>query len=150
MMTTIDESILNHFGNEYQGIPLTLAALGEKQWLIVLQARPAARLRLSAESDYTKQLDKMGFSDETKVGDPHLDDHYVIRAESAEAKELLANPEVRKALSALDPFLELELTHKEYRLIKDGLQPTPQAIERLLSPLHDLIKATQAPEGSSE
>ncbi|MFN8611553.1 MAG: hypothetical protein U0931_28675 [Vulcanimicrobiota bacterium] len=150
MMTTIDESILNHFGNEYQGIPLDLKALGERQWLVVLHARPSARLRLSAESDYTKQLDKMGISDETKIGDPHLDDNYVIRAETAEAKEILGNPVVRKALADLDPFLELELTHKEYRLIKDGLQPTPQALETLLSQLHDLIKATQAPEGSFE
>ena len=150
MMTTIDESILNHFGGEYRGIPLTLQALGEKQWLVVLQARPSARLRLSAESDLTKQLDKLGFSDETKLGDPQLDDHYVIRAESQEAKDLLANTAVRQALSALDPFLELELTYNEYRLIKDGLEPTPKAIESLLAPLHDLIQATQAPEGSFE
>lgn len=150
MMTTIDESILNHFGNEYQGIPLTLQALGEKQWLVVLQARPAARLRLSAESDFTKTLDKMGISDETKVGDPQLDDHYVIRAETQEAKDLLGRAEVRNALTALDPFMELELTHKEYRLIKDGVEPTPQAIEALLTPLHQLIEATSSPEGSFE
>lgn len=150
MMTTIDESILNHFGGEYQGIPLTLQALGDKQWLVVLQARPAARLRLSAESDFTKQLDKMGISDETKIGDPQLDDHYVIRAESQEAKEMLANAEVRKALTALAPFVELELTHKEYRLIKDGIQPTPQAIESLLAPFHQLVEATKGPEGSFE
>jgi len=126
MMTTIDESILNHFGGEFRGIPLTLQALGDTQWLVVLQARPAARLRLSAESDFTKQLDKMGFSDETKLGDPQLDDHYVIRAESQEAKDLLSNPTVRQALSSLNPFLELELTYKEYRLIKDGLEPPPR------------------------
>lgn len=150
MMTTIEESILNHFGNEYQGIPLTLQALGERQWLVVLQARPAARLRLSAESDFTKQLDKMGISDETKLGDPQLDDNYVIRAETPEAKELLARTEVRTALTALAPFLELELTHKEYRLIKDDIEPTPQAIESFLAPLHQLVEATRAPEGSFE
>jgi len=150
MMTTIDDSILNHFGGEYRGLPLTLQALGEKQWLVVLQVRPAARLRLSAESDFTKQLDKMGISDETKVGDPQLDDHYVIRAESAEARELLGKAEVRKALTSLAPFLELELTHKEYRLIKDGIDPTPQSIESLLAPLHDLVEASKGPEGSFE
>ncbi|MBX3170651.1 MAG: hypothetical protein KF760_24810 [Candidatus Eremiobacteraeota bacterium] len=150
MMTTIDESILNHFGDEYQGIPLTLQALGDRQWLVVLQARPAARLRLSAESDFTKQLDKMGISDETKIGDPQLDDNYVIRAESTEARELLANPQVRHALTALTPFVELELTHKEYRLIKDGVQPTPQALESLLTPFHQLVEATKGPEGSFE
>jgi len=150
MMTTIDDSILNHFGGEYQGISLTLQALGDRQWLVVLQARPAARLRLSAESDFTKQLDKMGISDETKIGDPQLDDHYVIRAESQEAKEMLANSEVRGALTALAPFVELELTHKEYRLIKDGVQPTPQALESLLTPFHQLVEATKAPEGSFE
>lgn len=150
MMTTIDESILNHFGDEYHGIPLTLQALGEQQWLVVLQATPAARLRLSAESDFTKQLDKMGFSDETKLGDPLLDDHYVIRAETSEAREILTNPIVRQALAALAPFVELELTHKEYRLIKDGVQPTPQALETLLTPFHQLVEATKGPEGSFE
>ncbi len=150
MMTTIDESILNHFGDEYQGIPLTLQALGDQQWLVVLHATPAARLRLSAESDFTKQLDQMGISDETKLGDPLLDDHYVIRAETSQAREILASPTVRQALAALAPFVELEFTHKEYRLIKDGVQPTPQALEGLLEHLHQLVEATKGPEGSSD
>ena len=150
MMTTMDESILNHFGDEYQGFPLKLKALSDQQWLIVLQAAPACRLRLSAESDLTKQLDSMGLSDETKIGDPILDEAYLIRADSAEARELLRQPEVLEALHQLTPFLELELTHKEYRLIRDGVSPTPASIESVLGPLCQLVKATLKPEGSQE
>lgn len=150
MMTTMDQSILNHFGDEYQGFPLTLQALSEQQWLIVLQARPACRLRLSAESEYTKKLDSMGISDECKIGDPQLDDNYVIRADSEEARQLLQQSDVLSALHQLTPFLELEFTHKEYRLIKDGVSPTPSAIEAVLGPLSLLVKATLAPEGSTE
>lgn len=150
MMTTIDPTILEYFGDEYQGYPLSLQSLGEKQWLIVLQAAPVCRLRLSAESDLTKKLDQMGFADESKIGDAKLDEHYVIRAESAEAQSLLANPTVSQAIHALTPFLELELTHKEYRLIKDDVSPTPQAIEALLAPLVQLVALTLAPEGSND
>lgn len=150
MMTTMDQSILNHFGDEYQGFPLMLQALSDTQWLIVLQARPACRLRLSAESELTKKLDSLGISDECKIGDAQLDDNYVIRADSQEARELLQQSEVRQALHQLTPFLELELTHKEYRLIKDGVAPTPQSIESVLEPLSVLVKATLGPEGSTE
>lgn len=150
MMTTIDPTILEYFGDEYQGYPLSLQSLGEKQWLIVLQAAPLCRLRLSAESDLTKKLDQMGFADENKIGDAKLDNHYVIRAESAEAQALLAEAKVNQAIHALTPFLELELTHKEYRLIKDDVAPTPQAIEALLAPLVQLVALTLAPEGSND
>ena len=150
MMTTMDDSILNHFGGDYQGFPLTLQALSDQQWLIVLQAAPACRLRLSAESDFSKKLDSMGLSDESKIGDPLLDEGYVIRADNQAARELLQQSEIVQILHQLTPFLELELTHKEYRLIKDGVSPTPAAIESVLGPLCELVKATLMPEGSLE
>lgn len=150
MMTIIDETILNHFGDHYEGFPLKIKALGEQQWLIVLQAPPICRLRLSAESDLTKKLDQMGLSNEHKVGQADLDEQYVIRAESQEAKDLLQDAPFREALQALEPFLELELTHKEYRLIKDGVSPTPQAIQTVLTALSELVKASLRSEGSME
>jgi hypothetical protein len=146
----MDDSILNHFGDHYQGFPLKLKALGDQQWLIVLQAAPACRLRLSAESDLTKQLDSMGLSNETKIGVPEIDDAYVIRADSQEARLLLQQAEVLAALHQLIPFVELELTHKEYRLIRDGMSPTLASVESVLRPLCELVKATLKPEGSLE
>ena len=136
--------------DEYHGLPFIVEALSDQQWLLVLQAEPACRLRLSLESDLTRQLDRMGLSDEAKIGDAVLDEAYVIRADSPEARALLQQPEVLSALHRLSPFLELELTHKEYRLIKDGGSPTAAAIESVLGPLYELVKATCRPEGSAE
>lgn len=142
MMTMIDQSVLNQFGDRYQGYPLSLQALGERQWLVVLGAEPPCRLRLSAESELTRQLDQMGLSDENKVGDPQLDEAFVIRAETPEARAMLQNDAVVQTLKKLMPFVELELTHKEYRLIKDGVSPTSATIESVLQSLIELIEAS--------
>lgn len=142
--------ILEHFGDHYQGFPLTLKALGDHQWLVVLRATPACRMRLSAESDLTKKLDSMGLSNEIKIGDHQLDEAYLIRAESAEARALLEQPEVRQALHQLSPFLELELTSNEYRLIREEPSPTLQAFESMLTALAELVRTSLRPEGSSE
>ena len=150
MMTMIDPSIIEQIGPEYAGFPLSLQALGENQWLIVLKATPPCRLRLSQESEFTKQLDQLGFSDETKLGDPSLDDSYVIRAETPQAQELLRRPEIRQLVEQLTPFLELELTQREYRLIKDGMAPSAQAVEAVLKPLSQLAQATCLSEGSDD
>jgi hypothetical protein len=149
-MTTIDPSVIDQFGREYEGFPIHLQALSSNQWLIVLQARPCCRLRLSQESELTKQLDRLGFSDEDKVGNPSVDEAYVIRAESAQAQELLRQPEIHELIQQLTPFLELEFTQKEYRLIKDGIAPSAQAVEAVLKPLSQLARATHEAEVSEE
>lgn len=150
MMTTVDPMILDHFGDHFQGFPLTLKALGDQQWLVVLRATPACRLRLSAESDLTKKLDSMGLSNEIKIGDNQLDDAYVIKAESAEARALLQQADVRQALHQLSPFLELELTSNEYRLIREEQNPTRESFESTLNALAELVRTSLRPEGSSE
>jgi len=142
--------ILQHFGDHYQGFPLTLKALGDHQWLVVLRATPACRLRLSAESDLTKKLDSMGLSNEIKIGDTQLDDAYVIKADSMEARSLLEQSEVLQCLHKLSPFLELELTTNEYRLIREEPSPSLEAFESMLTALAELVRTSLRPEGSSE
>ncbi len=149
MMTMTDQLLVDHFGDEYGGYPLLINRLGDKQWLIVLQATPACRLCLSAESEFTKKLDSLGLSNETKIGDQVLDETYVIRAENEAAQTLLKHPKVQEALRQMSPFVELELTHKEYRLILDGLAPTPEAMERTLNTLLGLVQLSQQAEGST-
>lgn len=150
MMTTIHPSVLEHFGPEYRGYPLSLSVLSDSQWLIVLQAHPSCRLRLSAESDLTKELDRLGLSDEVKLGDPVLDEAYLVRAESSEARELLTHPELRGLILKLHPFVELELTYKEYRLIKDVPGANPASIEAIVEPLAQLVDASSRPPASFE
>jgi hypothetical protein len=144
MTSSTDHQLSNHFGDNYQGLPLTLQSLGAQQWLVVLAVAPPCRLRLSAESDLTKQVDSMGFSDENKVGEPSLDDAFVIRAETSEAQALLQDANVVQLLQKLAPFVELELTHKEYRLIKDGLDGSVASLEPVLQTLAELVRASQA------
>lgn len=149
MMTTFDSQLSQHFGNLYAGHPLTLQAISEGQWLFVLQAPPQCRLRLSAESDLTRKLDQMGFADEVKVGHTQLDDLYVIRAESPESQALIARPEIQALVHELSPFVELELTHKEYRLIQEVARPEVERFEKTLETLRRLVQASLA-EGSAD
>ena len=150
MMTTIHPSVLEHFGPEFRGYPLSLSVLSDRQWLIVLQAHPSCRLRLSAESDLTKELDRLGLSDEVKLGDSVLDEAYLVRAETPEARDLLTRSELRGLILQLHPFVEMELTYKEYRLIKDIPDASPESIEAILGPLSQLVDATSRPPASSE
>jgi hypothetical protein len=143
-MTSTNQTLQDHFGDHYGGLPLTLHMLADGQWLIVLTAKPQCALRLSPESDLTKQLDSMGISDEHKTGLPHLDDQFVIRADSDAARQLLQQPEVLNHVRELAPFVELELTAREYRLIKDGLNATPEALEAVLRPFSELVRTTQS------
>lgn len=141
MPTISDQAIVDAFGDNFHGYPLLLQPLGENQWLMVLSAEPSCRLRLSAESELTKQLDQMGLSDENKLGDPLMDDQYVIRAEEPDAQSLLRHPAVVEAVNKLSPFVELELTGREYRLIKEGLADRSQ-IEQALQSLVELVEAS--------
>ena len=150
MMTTIHPSVLEHFGPEYRGYPLSLNTLSDSQWLIILQATPACRLRLSMESDLTKELDRLGLSDEVKLGDQVVDEAYLVRADSEEARALLTQPDLRGHILQMHPFVELELTYNEYRLIKEMPGADARSLEAVLASLAQLVSATCKPPESAE
>ena len=80
---------------------------------------PKAPLLLAPESDYTNKADQIGVSEESKIGESDFDKRYVIRDPDGKAGTVLTS-DVISAVEALEPFVELELTRKHYRLLKEG------------------------------
>lgn len=102
----------------YQGLSFFLDIPQGRKLLIVAQAKPGYRILLSPESDYTRRADELGVSDETKIGRSEFDTRYVIRDEEKKADAMLTE-DVISLITELEPFVELELTRREYRLLKD-------------------------------
>jgi len=122
------EDLTARLGSERGGYPL-LAEHSGSHLLLVVSTPPRATLRLCEESALSQDLEKLGLADEEKCGDPLLDERYVVRGNS----ELLT-AEVKEAIRGLEPFVELELTAREYRLLKEF-------------PAEDLAAAEQAADG---
>ena len=124
------EDLRTHLGSERGGHQFWWERLGANL-LVVVRTPPRDKLRLCEESGVSQELDKLGLADEEKCGDQHLDDRYVVRGNT----ELLT-PDVKEAIRALEPFVELELASREYRLLKevpDGdLAAAEQAADGLL------------------
>jgi hypothetical protein len=136
MTATHIAQIALEFGPEFQGFPILIQALTDEQVLIVINAVPSFRLRLSAESDLSRRVEQLGFSDEIKLQDATLDNKYVVRSATPELLAEGLTVEVKGAIAALDPLIELDLTAKEYRLIYE-LDHEPkasvqQSLERLV------------------
>lgn len=102
-------------GVEVDNVSFTLQTSGSRL-LVVAPQRPGARILLSPESDYTRSADQIGVSAEAKVGQAEFDARYVVRDEDGKASALL-NDEVRQIVTSLEPFTELELGAREYRLL---------------------------------
>lgn len=91
-----------------------------KSVLFVAKKSAKAELLLAPESDYTHQADQMGVSQESKIGESEFDDRYVIRDPDGQASSVLT-ADVIAAVEALEPFVELQLSKRQYRLLKEGL-----------------------------
>jgi hypothetical protein len=141
--------IADQYGSEYQGYPLLLKALDDHQLFIVVSVVPDFRVRLSAESDYSKKVDQMGISDEAKVGDSELDDNYVIRSSEADQLPQKLTSAIRNLLKQLSPFVEYEQTAREYRLLKDIPDNAEATFQKTLETLVALVRETQPPQETS-
>ena len=142
MTTTKLAHVAQKFGDEFQGYPLFLNALDDRQLLIVVRSAPAFRVRLSTESEFSKKVDQLGISDEVKLGDPQLDDSYVIRAGEPDQIGAQLTPEARSLIARLGPFVELDLTAREYRLLKEIPDSEESVLTSTLDTLVDLVKLT--------
>ena len=101
--------------------------------VLFVVSRPAkAALLLAPESDYTQSADQLGVSQESKIGQSDFDQRYVIRDPDGQAGAVL-NDDVISAVEALEPFVELEMSKKQYRLLKEGLdeQQASETIKQL-------------------
>lgn len=108
--------------------------------LIVGHEGARANLLLAPESDYTREADEIGVSDESKVGESNFDDHFVIRDPDSEAEEFLTE-EVRSAVEKLLPFVELEFNRRHYRLLIPASRQNE--VKDVLQNLAELIGKTR-------
>ncbi|MFA5504188.1 MAG: hypothetical protein WC423_02105 [Vulcanimicrobiota bacterium] len=143
-----NESLINHL-NE-QGLTADAGQVAVADYSVSFQVNPrntlfvvnhpaSAVLLIAPESDYTQSADQLGVSEESKIGHSDFDDRYVIRDPEGRAGSVL-KPEVISAVQALEPFVELELNSKQYRLLKEGLDEK-QALETIRA-LQQLVKLT--------
>ena len=126
---------------KYAGIPAMVDVRGN-HLLIVFKTGSRYKVILAEESDYTRKADQVGVLGEGKSGQVAFDDRYVIRADDQTAKSLVED-KMMALLQALEPFLELEMSGKEYRLLKQRPEE-PNQVRRDLASLAALVEATRA------
>lgn len=110
-----------------------------KNVLFVANKSARANLLLAPESDYTQQADQIGVSEESKIGCSDFDQRFVIRDPEGQAESVLTDEVVSKVLE-MEPFVELEMNRKQYRLLKEGLNEE-QALEAVKG-LKELVSLT--------
>lgn len=115
--------------------------IGEPNSLFVAHLPAKANLLLAPESAYTQTADKIGVSGESKIGQDDFDARYVIRDPQGLASSVLTT-EVVSAVQALEPFIELELTGKQYRLLKQ-IDDEEQGLD-LIRRFQQLVELTRS------
>lgn len=122
------------------GVTFTLQPSGSRV-LAVAASRPKVRLMISPESDYTRSADQIGVSEEAKLGQEEFDARYVVRDPEGRASEVL-NDELRQLVTSLDPFTELELGSRGYRLLTSP--ENAQSLAANLKAFAKIVSLTQA------
>ena len=86
---------------------------------------------------------------EIKLNDSHLDTTYVVRSATPELLREHLTEELKTAIRNCEPFVELELTSKEFRLIREVPEAQAQRVfvEQTLQHLNELANfCGHAPE----
>lgn len=125
----------------YSGTPALVDVKGN-HLLIVFKTGSRHRVLLAPETDYTRQADLIGVHVEGKSGRATFDERYVIRADDATASALFDEELIAK-VEALEPFLELEMSPREYRLLKERPED-PGLVRKDLAALAVVVEATRA------
>ena len=126
-----------------QGTRMTYE-VGPTSVLLVAHQGSEVPLLLAPESDYTRQADKIGVSEESKIGTDEFDQKYVIRDTLNQAQRLLTEP-VCELVEALEPFVELEFCDDMLRLLKNpsdhaGVVTDLKRLARLADHLREQFK----------
>lgn len=101
-----------------RGFAGSVEFISEDRLLVVVEAVPCHRLLLTPESDVTQELHRLGIPHETEIGVPDVDERYVIKNAPQEKARTILGPEFLEALRELEPFDELEMGTRNYRLLK--------------------------------
>lgn len=103
---------------EQNGVVFHLAFVPEGKLLVVARANPAHKMLICAESNLTQQMDKLGVSGEIKVGRPEFDGRYVVKNATVDEARGTLTDDFIDTLRGLEPWVEFEMTGREYRLLK--------------------------------
>ncbi|GMU52786.1 MAG: hypothetical protein AMXMBFR33_19320 [Candidatus Xenobia bacterium] len=123
---------------EQHGQSFHLGFVPEGKLLIVARARPRHKLLVCAESHLTQHLDQLGISGEIKLGRPEFDQRYVLKNATVEEARATLDDEFVDTLRGLEPWMEFEMTAREYRLLK--VVDAEYSAERLNSDLKRMAK----------
>lgn len=104
-------------------------------------------LLIRPENVVSKLLDKINLSPEVKIGDAEFDASYIIQNVSEDNAKKTIGENFRRIIKGLEPFVEFEMTGKEYRLLKPvdiTSSYTPEKAVQDLDALIDLVDAIKA------
>lgn len=130
-----------HMVGELRGNVCRFEFVTDDELLIGLQVRPTAHLVLRHEARMSQFLDKLGLSNEVKVGDPDFDSRYLVQKISQKDARALLNRKIRPLVAGLEPFFAIEMAERELRLLKyvelkggQGYKPSDalEDLERLI------------------
>ncbi len=127
----------------YRGAQIWLDVPQLSHLLVVVPSAPRQRLLISPVSAVTKEFDALGLSGRFSTGLKEFDDKFVVRSQSCEEEARALVADVVEPLKRLEPLIELELTSREYRLLKP---PTESAIHvrEAFDALLDIVSKTRA------
>lgn len=131
------QATLEHAGTTFQ-----LAFVPEGKLLVVARALPRHKMLISEESTLTQQMDALGVSGEIKIGRPEFDGRYVVKNATVEEARATLNDDFVDTLRGLEPWIEFEMTGRDYRLLKTV--DAQYAADRLQSDLHRYAKLVAA------
>jgi len=97
-------------------------------------------LLIRPENMVSKLLDKINLSPEVKIGDDAFDSRYIIQNVSEENAKKTISEKFRAVIKDLEPFVEFEMTGKEYRLLKPVNIASDYTTEKAVSDLDALIE----------
>lgn len=96
-------------------------------------------LLLRPENVVSKLLDSMHLSPEVKIGDPAFDARYIIQNLTEEQAKKTINEAFRDQIKKLEPFMEFEMTGREYKLSKVVDIEGPYTVDSAVADLDALI-----------
>lgn len=136
---------------EHNELAFHVAYVAEGKLLIVARAMPSHQMLICAESNLTQEMDRHGVSDEIKVGRPEFDGRYVVKNVTVDEAKVTLTDEFIDTLRGLEPWIEFEMTGREYRLLKSV--DASYSSERLSSDLKrfcKLVATTRLPPQEEE
>jgi hypothetical protein len=103
---------------DYHGYFVKVDFITGGELMLDVNTPPPQRLRIRREGFVSKTLGRLGIVCDRKVGDMDFDEKHLIDNASQEWAAQVLSGDVRRLLTALEPFALFELTNKEYRCLK--------------------------------